>query len=289
MTASATAESARPPRAPDAATPAFRQRYGAWAVVTGASDGIGREFARELAARGVNLVLVARRAPALQALATELAGAHGIECRPLAADLVGRSGCEAVAEATSALDVGLLVAAAGFGTSGDFVANPLEREREMLAVNCAAVLDLSWIFARRFVARGRGGLVLLSSIVAFQGVGRSAHYAATKAWVQSLAEGLRVELAPQGVDVIASAPGPVASGFGARADMKMDGAMGPAVVASATLDALGRRGTVRPGLLSKVLGYSLATLPRWGRTRVLTAILTGMTRHQAARGQPAEH
>lgn len=282
-----TVESTRPPRAPDAAIPAFRQRYGAWAVVTGASDGIGREFARALAARGFDLVLVARRAPALQALATELAAAHAVECRPLVADLTARTACQAIADATAALDVGLLVAAAGFGTSGDFVANPLEREREMLAVNCAAVLDLSWIFARRFVARGRGGLVLLSSIVAFQGVARSAHYAATKAWVQSFAEGLRVELAPQGVDVIASAPGPVASGFGARADMKMDGAMAPAVVARATLDALGRQGTVRPGWLSKVLGYSLATLPRWGRTRVLTAIMTGMTRHQAARGQPA--
>jgi hypothetical protein len=260
----------------------WRQRYGPWAVVTGASDGIGREFARELAARGFDLVLVARRQPVLQALANELEVAHGIACHVLVADLSTHAGCTALVKATEALDVGLLIAAAGFGTSGEFASGPIEPEREMLALNCAAVLELSWAFARRFVARGRGGMILMSSIVAFQGVARAAHYAATKAWVQSFAEGLRIELEPHGVDVIASAPGPVASGFGARADMKMDGAMSAKTVAVVTLDALGRRATVRPGFLSKLLGGSLATLPRWGRTQVLTQVMSGMTRHQAA-------
>jgi short-subunit dehydrogenase len=120
----------------------------------------------------------------------------------------------------------------------------------------------------------------MSSIVAFQGVPRAAHYAATKAYVQTLAEGLRVELAPHGVDVLAAAPGPVASGFAERADLRMGQALDPAQVGQATLDALGRRATVRPGWLSKLLGYSLTLLPRRGRSRILAAVMRGMTQHQ---------
>jgi len=256
---------------------AFQRRYGSWAVVTGASDGIGREFARELAGRGLNLVLVARRQAELQSLCRELSAEHGVECTAHAIDLSTRAGCLAVAQLSEELDVGLLVAAAGFGTSGNFIDESLETERNMLAVNCAAVLDLTWHCARRFAARGRGGVVLLSSIVAFQGVGRSANYAATKAWVQTFAEGLQMELGPVGVDVVAVAPGPVTSGFGARAKMDLGRAMPASLVAGEALDALGRRGLVRPGGLSKLLGWSLATMPRWGRVRVMSRIMGSMT------------
>lgn len=258
----------------------FTSRYGPWAVITGASDGIGREIARSAAARGANVVLIARRRDRLEDLGRELESAHGIQTRILAIDLNRADGVDTVVRETDGLDVGLLAAGAGFGTSGPFVETPIEDERAMLDLNCGAVLSLTHHFARRFVARGRGGIVLLSSIVAFQGVPRAAHYAATKAWVQTLAEGLRQELGPRGVDVLASAPGPVASGFGERANMRMGAALTPQQVGSATLDALGRRTTVRPGWLSKVLGYSLATLPRAGRTRIMKAVMGGMTQHQ---------
>jgi short-subunit dehydrogenase len=141
---------------------------------------------------------------------------------------------------------------------------PLAVECDMVDVNCSAVLAMSWHFARRFAARRRGGLVLISSLLAFHGVPRAANYAATKAYVQTLAEGLRVELAPFGVDVVASAPGPIRSGFAERADMKMALSLEPEVVARLTLRALGRRTTVRPGWLSKLLGWSLARRPRHG-------------------------
>lgn len=263
----------------------YADRYGPWALVTGASDGIGRAIAQELAARGLNLMLVARRADRLHELANRLSARHGIECRPLTADLATADGCSAVAAATAPLDIGLVVAAAGFGTSGDFVDSPMQAEREMLAVNCAAVLELVGTCAPRLLRRGRGGIVLFSSVLAFQGVPRSAHYAATKAWVQSFAEGLRVELRGHGVDVLASAPGPVDTGFAQRARLRM-GVMLPAdAVARQTLDALGRRTTVRPGWLSKLLGWSLAMLPRRGRVFVLTRILRGMV--DGHRGVPA--
>jgi uncharacterized protein len=269
---------------------AFCRRYGGWAVVTGASEGIGREFARLLAARGLNLILVARREPLLRSLAAELTSAHGIECLVLAADLSDAGAVQRVAEATADLDVGLLVAAAGFGASGALIDAGLATESEMVAVNCTAVLASSWHFARRFAARGRGGIVLMSSLMAFHGVPRAANYAATKAYVQTLAEGLRVELAPFGVDVIASAPGPIETGFARRADLRMSGALAPDVVARVTLNALGRKTTVRPGGLSKLLGWSLAMLPRWGQVMMITQVMKGMTAHQtrAPHKRPAQ-
>ena len=147
----------------------------------------------------------------------------------------------------------------------------------MLDVNCRAVVQLAHHFGGRFAEQRRGGLVLMSSLLAFQGVPLAAHYAATKAFIQTLAEGLRVELAPRGVDVIASAPGPIHSGFAARADMTMGLALGPDVVASETLSRLGLLGTCRPGWLSKLLELSLLFLPRWGRVRMMGLVMGQMT------------
>jgi short-subunit dehydrogenase len=257
-------------------------RYGPWAVVTGASDGIGLALARRLAGAGLHLVLVARRAGLLEQLAEELRAAAKVEVLVVAADLSGPEGIRAVLDAAAGREVGLLVAAAGFGTSGPFVDGRLEDELALIDVNCRAVAALAHHFGGRFARQGRGGLVLLSSVVAFQGVPRAATYAASKAFVQSLAEGLRAELGPRGVEVLACAPGPVQSGFARRAGMRMGQAATPEVVARVTLDALGRRGTVRPGWRSKLLAWSLATLPRWGRVRVMALVMGGMTRHQQA-------
>lgn len=256
----------------------FDSRYGPWAVVTGASSGIGREFASELAARGFNVALISRRAEELGLICRQLSARHGVECCSFAADLATRSGREAIHRLTQELDVGLLVAAAGFGTSGNLIDSALEAEREMIAVNCEAVLDLSWHFARRLVQRGRGGIILLSSLVAFQGTARAANYAATKAWVQAFAEGLHIELKPLGVDVLSVAPGPVDSGFGARARMDMGTAMPARLVPSEALEALGRRRLVRPGGQSKLLGWSLATMPRPWRVLVMSRIMDQFTR-----------
>jgi len=256
-------------------------RYGPWAVVTGASDGIGRAMAFALARAGLDVVLVARRESLLTAIAGELEQSFGVRTRIVALDLGPDDGPAALVDATRDLDVGLMIPAAGFATSGPFVETPLTDELDMLAVNCRAVVHLAHAFGRRFVARGRGGLVLFSSIVAFQGVAHAAHYSATKAYVQTLAEALHVELRPHGVDVLATAPGPTASGFSARADMKMSRTVSAEVVAAQTIDALGRHMTVRPCFLSQALELAL-TLPRWGRVKVMQRVVAGMTRHQRA-------
>lgn len=260
----------------------LRARYGPWAVVTGASSGIGRAMAQHLAAAGLDLVLVARSEGVLDRLADELSKRFGVDTRVVATDLSREGGTRAVEDATLTLDVGLLVAAAGFGTSGPFLEASLDSELEMLDVNCRAPLTMSLHFGRRFAQRGRGGLVLMSSIVGFQGTPNAAHYAATKAFVQTLAEALHVELAPLGVDVLSSAPGPVDSGFAARAGMRLGRALRPEDVARSTLDALGRKSTVYPGPLTKLLTFSLAPLPRRGRVRIMGRVMGGMTRHRTA-------
>lgn len=128
-------------------------------------------------------------------------------------------------------------------------------------------------------------MVLMSSLVGWQGTPYAAHYAATKAYVQSLAEGMHAELKGSGVDVLASAPGPVHSGFATRAGMRMSAAASPADVARISLAALGHKATVVPGALSKLLTYSLAMMPRVARTFVMRHVMRGMTRHQTATGQ----
>lgn len=255
-------------------------RYGPWAVVTGASSGIGREMAFKLAEARLNLVLSARSQEILEQMATDLMTRYGIEVRVVGLDLALEKGAETLETATQDLDVGLLIASAGFGTSGSFLNSQLEQEIEMLNVNCRALLKLSWYFGQRFAKRGGGGMVLMSSIVGFQGMPFAAHYAATKAYVQTLAEALYVELAPMGVDVIASAPAPTNSGFATRAGMQMGMALNPADVAQPTLNALGRKPTILPGLLSKLLTYSLVLLPRWARVRIMGGVMDSMTKRQ---------
>ncbi len=254
------------------------RQYGPWALITGASDGIGRAMAVELAAHGLNLVLVARRQAVLEGLAEDLMERRGVDVRVLAADLSRKDEVGRISRETADLDVGLFVAAAGYGLGGAFNETPIADDIDMLDVNCRAVLAMTKTFTERFARRERGGIVLMSSIVAFQGVATASNYAATKAYIQTLAEGLQAELAPHGVDVLSCAPGPVRSGFAARAGMRLGRTVEPQTVARQALRALGRQTTVFPGMLSRILVGSLSLLPRRGRVAIMSRIMMGMTR-----------
>ena len=258
----------------------LKDRYGEWALVTGASDGIGKAFAIELAKSGINLVLVARGADRLNRVSDHLVDTFAIETRILPADLATPEGVDSVLEIASTLDIGIFVPAAGYGTSGDFVDSAVKNELDMLDVNCRAVLKQTHYFARKFVERDRGAIILIASLVGFQGTPRAANYAATKAYIQSLAEGIRVELRSKNVDVLAVAPGPVKSGFAQRAHMEMGAADTPPAVAKQALASVGKRFTARPGFWGKLLGYSMALTPRWGRIQIMRVVMGGMTKHQ---------
>jgi short-subunit dehydrogenase len=257
------------------------KKYGAWAIVTGASDGIGKAFAIELAAKGFSLVLAARRLELLEQLGKDLSTKYGIEYQALSLDFSLPTATESLVAQTAGLDIGLVVAAAGFGTSGRFIDVSVTEELSMLDVNCRAVISLTHHFGNIFRNQKRGGIILLSSLVAFQGAPRAANYAATKAFIQTFAEGLSLEMKPFGVDILSVAPGPVNSGFGSRANMKIGGgAAKPDVIARGALAALGKRTTVRPGFISKFLGYSISAAPRFIRVMIMTAIMGSMTKHQ---------
>ncbi|MEM6840770.1 MAG: SDR family oxidoreductase [Bacteroidota bacterium] len=257
----------------------LRTKYGSWAVVTGASSGIGLELATRLAESGLNLVIHGRDSTRLGQIQQELSSQYGVKINTVAADLSESTGTDQIITAAQGLDIGLLVASAGFGTSGLMLNNSIHEETNMLRVNCESLLVLTHHFSQYFAHQKRGGIILMSSMVGFQGVPFAANYAATKAYVQSLAEALALELKPYGVDVLAAAPGPVTSGFGKRANMKMDMSLTPAQVGVPILSALGRKNVVLPGFLTKFLVYSLRTAPRWGKVRIMKRVMGGMTRH----------
>ena len=183
--------------------------YGPWAVVTGASSGIGKAFADHLAAAGLNLVLAARSTGKLDALGQALADSHGVSYRVVTVDLSDPAGAMALLAATDDLDIGLLVSNAGSGHPGPLLDQPLDDLHRRFTLNAVTHLDLVHTFASRFVARGRGGIVLTSALGALQGLPNMAHDSAAKAYVLNLGEALHYELAPAGVDVIVLLPGSV--------------------------------------------------------------------------------
>lgn len=258
----------------------LKNKYGQWAIVTGASSGIGLELATQLAAAVLNLVINSRHLDKLQEVEKELTSKFNIEIKVVDADVSESIGVGKIIQSTQGLQVGLIIVSAGYGTSGLFIDGSLHAEINMLRVNCEALLSLTHYYSQIFAHQKRGGIILLSSMVAFQGVPFSANYAATKAYVQTLAEALAVELKPRGVDVLAAAPGPVDSGFGQRANMKMSMSLQPSQIGIPILKALGRKTTVLPGLLTKILVYSLRTVPRWGKIRIMEKVMGGMTEHQ---------
>lgn len=260
----------------------LKNNYGSWAVITGASSGIGLNLAERLAEAGFNLVLNSRNNVELEKVKKLLMLNHTIDVIPVAADVGTQQGIDDIIAASNGLNVGLFIASAGFGTSGEFIKSDIDDEQNMLRVNCEGVIKLTHHFSRVFAAQQRGGIILLSSMVAFQGVPYAAHYAATKAYVQTFAEALAVELKPYGVNVLAAAPGPVKSGFEKRANMKMNMALTPEQVGLPILKALGRKSTVLPGFLTKLLVYSLRTVPRWGKVQIMKTVMGGMTQHQRA-------
>ena len=188
---------------------------GKWALVTGASAGIGKALAEELALGGANLVLTARRQERLKVLAEELARKHRVKAEIFAADLAQNSAPEEIFKFTQGkgIEIQLLVNNAGFGQYGEFHEVATERLLEMVQVNCSAVVQLTRLYLPEMVARRCGDVLIVASTASFQAVPYISTYAATKAFDLLLAEGLAEEMKPHGVRVCALCPGTTASEF----------------------------------------------------------------------------
>lgn len=225
----------------------FARRYGPWAVVAGGSEGIGAAFADELAARRCHVLLVAQGAEALEASAATLRTTHGVQVRTVELDLGRDDLVEVLAPRLDDLEIGCVVWNAAVAPRGRFDGVPPDALDAALDVNVRGPIRLLRHLVPAMVARGRGGVVLMSSLAAGQGTALLATYAATKAFTRVLAEGLWADLGPLGVDVVAVTPGatdtPAYRASGARGGPRP----GPAVaVARAGLDGLGRGPVVAP-------------------------------------------
>ncbi len=221
----------------------FRRRYGQWAVVAGASEGIGQAYAHALAERGLNLITFARRIETLEQDAQLIRERHRVEVKPISIDLAAADLAQHFDAATADVDVGLLVYNACYSSIGRFVDVSLADHQRMLDVNCRGPLTLVQRLAPRLIQRGRGGILLMSSMSGFQGSAMVGTYAATKAFNTILAESLWVELQPHGVDVLACVAGAtVTPGFESSTPLdkqRKTFPMQPAAVANEGLAALG--------------------------------------------------
>ena len=188
-----------------------QRMFGPWAIVTGASSGIGKEFARQLAASGLNLILVARRLPLLEELGSQLAKQFGISYRVVAVDLTAPAFLETIESATRDLDVGLLISNAGAVTVGEFLALERGTLEQSVRLNVLAHASLVQHYSHLLAKRGRGGVLLVSSTAAPHGAPFMADYAAAKAYVLMLGQALHLEFRPRGLHVTVLLPGPTAT------------------------------------------------------------------------------
>jgi short-subunit dehydrogenase len=243
-------------------------------LVTGASAGLGAEFARQCRARGDTLVLVARRRDRLDALAAELGGVH-----VFATDLAHPGAPARLIAEVEAQGLGIetLINNAGFGLAGRFADQPAERQREMIALNVAALTELCRLVLPAMLERRRGAILNVASTAAFQAGPNSAVYYASKAYVLSLTEALHEEAKGKGVRVTALCPGPTATEFfevagsadGALARLATD----PVAVVRAGLDGLTRgRAIVIPGLRNKLTAQANRLLPRATMRRIVARL-----------------
>ena len=180
----------------------FAHKYGRWAVIAGASEGVGASLADQLAERGLDLVLIARNGPKLDELVAGVRERHGVEARPLVLDLTDQDVGERVAEATDGLEVGLLIYNAGAANrTVEFLDDSFEDSLKQIKLACIGPVALARHFAPAMRERGRGGIVLVGSLACLAGASLLAVYSAVKAFNVNLAEGLWAELRPHGVDV----------------------------------------------------------------------------------------
>jgi uncharacterized protein len=250
----------------------FQARYGPWALVAGASEGIGASFARALAARGLNLALVARRTEPLESLAAELSRAHRVQTRALALDLTSPGLQKALELGTRDLEVGLVVCSAALSLIAGFLELELDDVLRSVDLNVRAPLVIVHHFGRRMAERGRGGVVLMSSVAGIIGSPYSATYAGSKAFALGFGDSLWAELEPRGVDVVTCAAGPTETPTYAQVrTSSFPPVMNPDDVAHAALGALGRRPRVVPGLLNRLTAWLVAPLPRSTTLRMIAA------------------
>ena len=269
-----------------------RERFGPWALITGASSGIGKEFARQLAASEINVVLVARRENALIEVGRDIAKDFRVQHRVIVTDVSQEGFIPKLAELTKDLDIGLVVSNAGTGNPGEFLKLDRQLLEETLRLNTMSHLDIAHYFGRKLAERKRGGLILVGAMGAENGIPCIANDGGAKAYVHSLGEALHYEFKPLGVYVTV-----LAAGFTNTAVLEKFGfdpktmPMKPMSVEQCVSEGLSgllkNRSRIVPGRLNRILNALVpASLARKMEADMLGKGLAGKSAVASARGEP---
>jgi short-subunit dehydrogenase len=265
--------------------PQLAERYGPWALVAGASEGIGAAIAGQLAGAGLNLLLVARNEPLLGGVAEAIRADHDVDVRVLAHDLTDPDALDAVRHAATGVDVGLVVGNAGAANrSAFFLDDPLEDSLRLVQLNCLVPMGLAREFGPAMVDRGRGGIVLVGSMACLTGAAHVATYSAAKMFLVNFAEGLWAELGPDGVDVCATVLGSVQTPAAARQGVAFDPStdMEPEDVATEILANIANGPTYVVGDANRAMVSAFWTFDR----RAAVEMMSEATAAYAARLSP---
>jgi short-subunit dehydrogenase len=260
----------------------LRDRYGSWALITGASSGIGAEFSRTLARQGISCVLTARRESRLRTLAAELEGDWHIQTRCVPVDLAQPDGPDRLLDAVKDLEISILVNNAGVGCVGRFDGQETQRVREMIDLNCVAPAVLTSRLLPAMKVRGRGALLFTGSVSGCQPIPLHAVYSATKVFDRYLGEALWVELRDSGVDVLVTEPGSTSdTGFQSEAGQRPHEGQSPREVVAVAMETLGRQPSV------------ITTWFDWARSEIATRIaprnlVTHVARNVTEKHTPSE-
>lgn len=260
----------------------FQDRFGPWAVIAGASEGLGAAFAEKLAGQGLNLVLIARREEMLNALAVDLAQKYSIQVKILPFDLSQPESTRSIIQETAGIQISLLIYNAGLSIVGPFLDHSIDDHLREIETNIRAPLILTHHFGSQMLARGRGGIILMASLSAYQGSAYIANYAATKAFNIILAEGLWDEWRTAGVDMLVCAAGAIRTPKYIASAPKQSGRFSdatlvPEFVAGEALKALGKQPFVIPGRFNQSSSFIMRhLLPRRLAIQMMGKVLKGM-------------
>ncbi len=259
----------------------FAQKYGSWAFVTGASSGIGREYALQLAAEGLNIAVLARRKERLEALVREIESKHKVKTRVVVADLTASDALDVIQAATSDIEIGLLVNNAGAGVPGVFLKQDVNSYTQTIQLNVTMPMQLSHHFGEQMRRRGKGGIIFTASIAGYTGSPYMANYGAAKSYMINFGMALHTELKASGVDVLVVSPGGTRTEMVEMEGTKMSDAPMPWMdadkVAQVGIKNLGKKSAVIPGAINNVMIFMMTRLmPRALTMKIFGKMMSDM-------------
>ena len=257
----------------------WKKRYGEWALVTGASSGLGADFVRQLAAKKMNIILVARRVERMNAVAEEIENEFGVKTEVIGQDLIKSDAVNNIVHEVGDKEIGVLINNAGYGVLGNFHENDYDYQVEMVTLNCVVPVALTHAFIEPMVNRGKGAVIFLASTAAYQGVPFFSVYGATKSFNLFLAEGLWGEYRKKNIDIMGLSPGYTETEFQSHAHIKRTKGPTPAKsedVVELAIRKLGKRLSIVHGVINKIGAFSARLIPRGSSVRLGGALMKMM-------------